>query len=138
MPLLPSGRRIDFSLDRFHALLRRLEPAEARAVAATLDDPDDLLFVMDTVYFGREDGKAFFAGCMASDWASYAADWGTADRQALLAWFASREARARRADAVDYIRMLVLDGPCGTVPYPYLPADETTVSSHTSGTATLQ
>lgn len=124
MPLLPSGRRIDFSLDRFHALLRRLEPAEARAVAATLDDPDDLLFVMDTVYFGREDGTAFFAGCMASDWASYAADWNAADRQALLAWFASSEARAGRTDAINYIRMLAFEGPCGVVPYPYMPAEQ--------------
>lgn len=138
MPLLPSGRRIDFSLDRFHALLRRLEPAEAHAVVATLDDPDDLLFVMDTVYFGKEDGKAFFAGCMASDWASYAAEWSTADRQALLAWFSSSEARARRAEAIDYIRTLAFDGPCGVVPYPYVPAEQMRASHAGEGPRLLQ
>jgi hypothetical protein len=119
MPTLPSGRRIEFSLDRFHALLRQMESSEARHLAETLDDPNDLLFVMDAVHFASGDGAPFFAGCVASDWATYAADWSMADRQALFAWFDSSEMTEKRRDAIGYIKALVLDKPGRAVRYPY-------------------
>lgn len=122
MPVLPSGRRIEFSLDRFHALLGRMDEREAGRIAENLDDADDLLPVLDAVHFSLQDGSPFFAGYVAADWAAYAADWSAADRRALQDWLASAAARAGRADAIRYIKSLLL-GRQG-VPYPYAFADD--------------
>lgn len=123
MPSLPSGRRIEFSLDRFHALLSRLEPCAARDIARQLHDPEDLLTVMDAVYFHPDDAAPHFAGYLAADWPAVAADWPSADRQALQAWFASPHARAAHAEAIAYIRALWLDEADQCIPYPYLVQD---------------
>lgn len=124
MPMLPSGRRVEFSLDRFHALLEQMDRRQARAIAASLDHPDDLLFVLDAVHFSLADGAPYFADYVASDWTTYAADWSTVDRQALQAWLASDEARTIRAEAIDYIKALLLDRPGTAIPYPYvIPGD---------------
>jgi hypothetical protein len=122
MPTLPSGRRIEFSLDRFHALLGRMDRQQARLIVGNLSIANDLLFVMDAVHFSLQDGTPYFAGYVAADWATYAADWSTADRQALQAWFASPEARSARAEAIDYICEQYDDRP-GRLPYPYLVQD---------------
>lgn len=120
MPTLPSGRRVEFSLDRFHALLGGMDRRQASAIAMHLSDPDDLLFVLDAVHFSLKEGTPYFAGYVAADWATYAADWSAADRQALQAWFVSSEACGARAEAIDYIKGLLLDNPDGLVAYPYL------------------
>jgi hypothetical protein len=120
MPILPSGRRVEFSLDRFHAFLARLDCHQARRLAALLNDPDDLLNVLDAVHFGAEDRQPFFAGYVASDWTPYAAEWSSADREALRDLLASDEARFRRAEAIDYIRGLVFDRPNRPMAYPYV------------------
>lgn len=122
MPTLPSGRRVEFSLDRFHALLGQIDNRKARAIAANMGDPDDLLFVLDAVHFSLADGTPYFADYVAADWAVYAADWSTADRQALQAWLASAEARDNRSEAIRYIKTLMLDRPSRPVPYPYVTA----------------
>ncbi len=62
MPTLPSGRRIEFSLDRFHDLLGRMAPEQARVITGNLGTVDDLLFVMDAVHFSLQDGAPYFAG----------------------------------------------------------------------------
>lgn len=123
MPTLPSGRRIEFSLDRLHGLLRRLGRGEARLIAAQLNDPDDLLFVLDAVHFGIADGKPYFAGYMASDWKTGAADWPTADREAMAQWLSSGTARSARAEAIDYIKCSVGMSGAGMF-YPYVMAGE--------------
>ena len=120
MPTLPSGRRIEFSLDRFHTLLEQMGHHWACAIANNLNDPDDLLFILDAVHFSLKDGAPYIAGYVATDWMTYAADWSTADRQALQAWFASCEAREARAEAIDYINGLYSDRSDGLVPYPYV------------------
>ena len=120
MVTLPSGRRVGFSLDRFHALLRQMDSQRAREIAENLDDPDYLLFVLDAVHFSLEDGTPFFANYVASDWMAYAADWSTADRQALQTWFVSAEARSSRVEAIGYIKALLLGHPGSHVPYPYV------------------
>jgi hypothetical protein len=121
MPTLPSGRRVEFSLDRFHALLGGMDPHLARLIVKNLNDPDDLLPVTDAVHFSLKDGAPYFAGYVAADWATHTADWGTADRQALQAWFDSSAARQGRAEAIDYIRGLWLERPhLGMHYYPYL------------------
>lgn len=123
MPTLPSGRRIEFSLDRFHALLERMDREGARATVRNLSDADGLLLVLDAVHFSLKDSSPYFAGYVAADWMTYAADWSTADRQALQAWFASPEAREVRAEAIDYIKGLWLDHPDEPISYPYLVQD---------------
>lgn len=119
MPTLPSGRRVEFSLDRFHALLRRMDQDKARALAATLQEPDDLLYVLDAVHFGLADGEPYFADYVAADWRTATADWATADREALQTWLASAEARYRRAEAIRYVQSLLLDRPGRAVAFPY-------------------
>ncbi len=119
MPTLPSRRRVEFSLDRFHAWLDRIGPDAAQAVVRGLEEANDLLFVMDAVHFSLADGQPFFAGYVAADWMAYAADWNTADRQFLQAWLASPAAREARAEAIDYLRDRVLGESGGRVPYPY-------------------
>lgn len=120
MPVLPSGRRVEFSLDRFHVLLAQMDSHQAREIAATLHHPDDLLFVLDAVHFSREDGTAYFADYVASDWLPYAAEWSAADRQALQAWLASDAARCYRAEAIGYIKALLLDRKDSPLHYPYV------------------
>lgn len=130
MPVLPSGRRIEFSLDRFHALLRLMDTRQARKIAENMSHPDDLLFVLDAVHFGVEDGTPFFAGYVASDWKTCAADWSAADRQALEAWLTSAEARTARREAMHYVKSLVLGR--ADVPYPYaLAQDAFPAGAHT-------
>jgi len=131
MPVLPSGRRIEFSLDRFHALLGQMDGRQAAEIVETLRDPDDLLFVLDAVHFGREDDAPFFADYMAANWKSYAAEWSAADRDALAAWLASDDARYRRAEAIEYIKALLLDRHGNLVAYPYvIPADQRYPATH--------
>lgn len=109
MPVLPSGRRIEFSLDRFHALLGQMELDRAFIIADALRDPDDLFLVLDAVHFSVESGKPYFADYVAAAWESHAADWSLADREALRAWFASDSARFYRAEAIDSIKALLLE-----------------------------
>ncbi|MDX9994883.1 MAG: hypothetical protein RBS28_06125, partial [Rhodocyclaceae bacterium] len=103
----------------FHAHLERIGLKAAQAVVCRLEDADDLLFVMDAVHFGLADGQPYFAGYVAADWMSRAADWNTADRQFLQDWLVSPAARESRAEAIDYIRDRVLGEAGGRMPYPY-------------------
>jgi len=123
MPILPSGRRVEFSLDRFHVLLNRIGHPLAHIVANSLTETDDLLLVLDAVHFSQEDGRPYLAGYVAADWKTYAADWSTADRRALQAWFASPGARDGRDEVIDYIKTLLSDRPAGSGSYPYLVQD---------------
>lgn len=109
MPVLPSGRRVEFSLDRFYALLGQMELPNALSTADALRNPDDLLMVLDAVHFSIEDGTPFFANYVASDWESYAAEWSNEDRTALQAWFLSPSARYWRAEAIETIHGVVFD-----------------------------
>jgi hypothetical protein len=120
MPLLPSGRRVEFSLDRFHALLAQMDGQRAREFAKNMEHPDDLLFVLDAVHFSLEDGAPYFADYVAADWAVYAADWSAADRQAFQDWLESAEASSSRAEAIGYIKALLLERPGSAIAYPYV------------------
>jgi hypothetical protein len=138
MPTLPSGRRIEFSLDRFHALLEHTDRHFALTVAENLNDPDDLLFVLDAVHFCLETGKPYFAEYVAADWISYAADWSTADRKTLQAWLVSSEVRSAHAEAIDYIKGLWLDQHAGNVAYPYLIQNDICMTGMMEGPRLLQ
>ncbi|HLA35048.1 MAG TPA: hypothetical protein VJ001_09315 [Rhodocyclaceae bacterium] len=112
MPILPSGRRIEFSLDRFYALLGQMESQKALNVVGALQEPDDLLLVLDAVHFGMDSGSPYFANYIAADWESYAAEWNVEDKDALRAWFASSSARFYRAEAITGIKTLVNEMVC--------------------------
>jgi hypothetical protein len=120
IPVQPSGRRVEFSLDRFHPLLGQMQLDQALVIADALQDPDDLLAVLDAVHFDIESGKPYFAGYVATDWEIRTADWNTADRNALRAWFESDSARFYRAEAIESIKGLLLE-----VRTDYLPLPET-------------
>jgi hypothetical protein len=109
MPVLPSGRRVEFSLDRFHALLGQMPLNNAMHVAEALQSPDDLLLVLDAVHFSLEDGSPFYANYMAADWEAYAAEWNLSDRTALRSWFNSASARYYRSEAIDGIKSLLME-----------------------------
>lgn len=119
MPVLPSGRRVEFSLDRFHAMLRQIGRRDALKITEKLQHPDDLLFVLDAVHFSIGSGQPFFADYVAADWLPYAAEWPNGDREALSTWLASEAARRTRAEAVDYVKALALDHGNGHLRYPY-------------------
>lgn len=129
MPTLPSGRRIEFSLDRFHGFLDRLDAAAAREIVAGLNGPDDLLYVLDAVHFRQDDGSPYFAGYVAADWTTYAADWNTADRQVLQAWLFSPAVRQIRAEVIDYVRTLFLGASDASLVYPYVVRGDLTAGS---------
>lgn len=107
MPILPSGRRIEFSLDRFQAMLGQMKLGEARKIVAALSDPDDLLYVMDVVQEDPATGQLSFCDKLASDFESYALGWAEADQEALARWIESDSARYYRGEAISDLRNLV-------------------------------
>jgi hypothetical protein len=109
MLTLPSGRRVGFSLDRFQQFICAQDSTKAQRIVECLQNPDDLLFVLDAVHFSLADGSPYFAGYVAADWTGYAADWPMADKEMLAAWLFSEETRFYRAEAIRHIRSLVLD-----------------------------
>jgi hypothetical protein len=117
MPVLPSGRRIEFSLDRFYVHLGQMPLPQALSTANALRTPDDLLWVLDAVHFSLEDGSPFFANYVAADWESYAAEWTHEDREALRTWFFSESARYWRAEAIETIQHVVFDAVAQNKPH---------------------
>lgn len=109
MPMLPSGRRVEFSLDRFHAMLARMTLPEAKRVIAGLKEPNDLLYVMDVVYFDATNGQPYFANRLAYDFESYAINWSWDDQEALAAWIESDSASYYRAEAIANIHGMVAE-----------------------------
>jgi hypothetical protein len=109
MPVLPSGRRVEFSLDRFQAMLGRMPVVEAEQTIAKLHGPDDLLFVADVVLYHNDSGQAFFSGHLATDFEAYAAEWSLQDQDALAEWLQSDDALYYRAEAIDQIRDMVAE-----------------------------
>jgi hypothetical protein len=106
MPVLPSGRRIEYSLDRFHALLARMPLADAQRTVAALKEPNDLLYVLDVVAFDRN-GEPYFANAMAHEFEVYALTWPAEDQDALAAWVESETARYYRSVAIREIHDMV-------------------------------
>jgi len=103
MPTLPSGRRVELSHDRFMAHLAQLDLDAASRIYHALQEPDDLLFLLDVIYFSPDDGSPFHANFVAGDWEAHAGDWDAADREAFKAWLfadASRQVRAETLAAI--------------------------------------
>lgn len=106
MPILPSGRRIEFSIDRFHAMLARMPAADAKHIVNALQEPNDLLYVMDLVEFSPI-GKPFLANKIAADFQSYAIAWSHDDQDALASWITSDSASKYRSEAIATLRSMV-------------------------------
>lgn len=106
MPVLSSGRRIEYSLDRFHALLARMPLAEAERTVAALKEPNDLLYVLDVVEFDQN-GEPYFANVMAHQFELYAMSWPTEDQDALVTWIESETATYYRGVAIREIHDMV-------------------------------
>ena len=106
MPVLPSGRRIEYSLDRFHALLARMPVADAQRTAAALKEANDLLYVLDVVEFDAH-GEPYFANVMADQFELYATQWSHEDQDALVAWIESETATYYRNVAIREIHDMV-------------------------------
>ncbi len=108
MPVLPSGRRVEFSLDRFHALLSRMPLAEAKKTVSALKEPNDLLFVMDVVEF-TPSGEPYFSNRIAANFETYAIYWTFDDQDALVAWIESESATYYRVEAIANIHGMVAE-----------------------------
>ena len=108
MPVLPSGKRIEFSLDRFHAMLEMLPAAKASSLVDALVDPDDLLLVLDLVTFDGA-GRPHFAECIAADWREIARDWDISDRDTFASYLNSGTSRTYREEAIEGTRLLLID-----------------------------
>jgi hypothetical protein len=104
--MLPSGRRVEFSLDRFQALLSRMPLTEAKRTVSGLRDPNDLLFVMDVVEF-TPSGEPYFSNRIAANFDTYAIYWTHDDQDALAAWLESDSATYFRAEAIANIHGMV-------------------------------
>jgi hypothetical protein len=109
MPTLPSGRRVEFSLDRFHALLARMTMPEAKKTIAGLKEPNDLLYVMDVVFIDSTTGQPYFANRLAANFETYAITWTHEDQDALVAWIESDSATYYRAEAIANIHGMVAE-----------------------------
>jgi hypothetical protein len=115
MPMLPSGRRVEFSIDRFRALLSRMPVTDAKKTVSALREPNDLLYVMDVVEFTPA-GHPFLANKIAADFESYAITWSVDDQDALAAWIESDSATYYRAEAVANLHGMVAEVEEGAVP----------------------
>ena len=107
MPVLPSGRRIEFSLDRFLAMLDRLEPEVVFQIVGALDQPEDLLPVTDIVTFDPSGTVPTFAGYVVADWERHAQDWTVEDCMALSFHLRSELSVGARAEAIATLKQLV-------------------------------
>jgi hypothetical protein len=105
-------------------LLQHIERREAVKITENLQQPNDLLFVLDAVHFRLNDGRPYFADYVAANWQSYAAEWPNSDREALQAWLASDSAHIARAEAIDYVKALVWSHADRPLCYPYVVPDD--------------
>ncbi len=106
MPQLPSGRRVEFSLDRFHAMLEQMEHNAARSLIESIQDANDLLWVLDLVCFDGL-GRPHFAECVAADWQDLAREWSEDDRIAFGDYLTSETATGYRIEAIEGTRVLL-------------------------------
>ena len=87
---LPSGRCVALSSDRMLAYIRQFNVESASRLYGALQEPDDLLHILDVVYFEQAgNGTPYFAGYLASQWEAYAQDWPSHDKAIFRDWLHS-------------------------------------------------
>jgi hypothetical protein len=104
MPNLPSGRRVELSQDRLMAMLKNLKLDAAVAIYHSIQEPDDLLSLLDVIYFSPKGETPYYANFVASDWEANAQDWYEDDRAVFRTWLLSAESRTARANAMRSIK----------------------------------
>lgn len=104
MPVLPSGRQIELAIDRFMAYMPSMDLASATQLFHSLQQPDDLLYITDVIYFDGQEAAPQFADFVAADWEAHSGDWSEADRTAFKAWLASTEASRGRAEMLGIVK----------------------------------
>ena len=107
MPTLPSGRRVEFSLERFTAMLDQLAPADAACLCDALIEPDDLMHVLDIVLFRSGQDEPYFAAQVLSQWQSLAVAWDASDREFFRGYLGSTPSLWARADAIAVLKQSV-------------------------------
>lgn len=112
MPILPSGRQVELSTDRFKAYLANIDPDSAAELFDSLKNPDDVLFIADVVYLAESNATPMFAGYVATDWEAHCQDWPEDDQVAFRNWLISESAALGRAEELssikDYLENAVL------------------------------
>ena len=103
---LPSGRCVALSSDRMVAYIQHFNAESAARLYGALQEPDDLLHILDVVYLGPQatDGMPYFAGYVASQWETYAQDWPTKDKEAFRNWLHSGNCHAARQHLLHSIK----------------------------------
>lgn len=104
MPLLPSGRRIGLSTDRFKAHLGQLSLDAATRIYHSLKDADDLLHIADVVYFSADSDSPYFANFVVADWEANTQGWTEADIAAFRTWLDLPGSRQAHQEAVDELK----------------------------------
>lgn len=102
---LPSGRCVALSSDRIRAYIRQFNVESASRLYGALQEPDDLLHILDVVYFEQAgNGPPYFAGYLASQWEAYAQDWPSRDKAIFRDWLHSGLCQLARQDLLDSIK----------------------------------
>lgn len=100
MPVLPSGRRVELSTDRFMTYFASVDLANATQIYHSLQEPDDLLLIADVVYFSANGQSPYFANFIAADWETNTRSWNIMDHNAFRDWLFSTESREKRRKAI--------------------------------------
>jgi hypothetical protein len=98
MPQLVSGRHVGLNVDRVLALARDGDFNHALALASTIRTPEDLLQVMDLVYFaawrGQPDtSEPYLTGLTVRDISTDKCDWSPEEMRSFDSWLESPPAR---------------------------------------------
>jgi hypothetical protein len=82
-----------------------LDVHSASSIYYALQEPDDLLMVLDLVYIDSDNSKSpYFAGFVVADWEDHAIDWTEEDKLAFRAWLFSPLCRQSRIDLLETIK----------------------------------
>lgn len=106
MPQLPSGRRIGLSADRVFERVLACDPETIAQIQAEVQDPNDLLPLVDLVEFipqvgAKEPGVETPTGLVAADIGTERCNWPPADQDALSKWLGASQAQEWLEDRFD-------------------------------------
>lgn len=87
-------------------MLEQIEPKAARSLIESIQEANDLLWVLDLVCFDAL-GRPHFAECVAADWQDLAREWSEGDRIAFGEYLGSEVAQNYRSEAIEGTRALL-------------------------------
>jgi hypothetical protein len=104
MPTMPSGRRVELSPDRFIALLPNLDVEAASAIFHALQEPNDILSLLDVIFFSTDDETPYFANYLASDWESNVDTWSEHDRTYFRNWLQTEQTQKMLRETLESLK----------------------------------